>query len=985
MKNMKKKYLPAIGILALAATKASAQLVYEPFDYGSNSLVAGPGVPAGGANQLGNTGAAPTNSGYVNPMSGTQWYSTGLAGTSTPYEISIVSGNLTPGYTNGLVPATGNSVQFRVDSVQTRTDRIAIAPGALTTQGDNVYYSFAFKINDKTNLGVGGAGAFFAGINDAVGTQTSNIGTVGARLQVRINPNDPTSSRFQVGIKANAATNTFGTTYNFDTTQDFATGAGGDTVFVVASFTLGDPSTTGDDVSRVWVNPSATAFGAGTAPATSLFGYAGTDFNPANGIESLILRQGNVLVPKGIQFDELRVDNTWGGVTAPKGSNWTGASTDYNTAGNWDTAAVPTGPDGNGNPQFVNFGATGAGAVNMSAPVTVGTVNVKSATGYSVGGSDITLDGTSGGQGNINVYANITAAGGPPPIDPIVPSSHTIANNIILATDSAANVAGSQTLTLSGTISGSGRKFSKNGAGTAILTGTNSFSGGLFVGNGVLAVNSDNALGASGGGITLAGGSTQTGGSTGIGGTLRLDAAMTVPANRSITLIGPSNVGGTGTVDTGTNNATIAGVISGKALTKEGNGTLTLSGTNTYIGTYVRHGSLAVSSDANLGTPPTTANQNIVFTNGSSIKFLAAFDPDVRRNIQLGSSGGGGFDTNGFDVTVAGRLFSSGRFQKRGAGTLTLTNTQNDYQGVTQILGGTLQVDASNKIGNDSATNSVQLEGGALKTTGSFAGVNRGIILQGTGGTIDTNGNNVTFGGNVSGSGALTKSSAGDLKVNAITNAGNVTINAGRLVVAPRTANVNKPIYVNALTINPSAALDTNDNDLIIANGAFSDIQNMILGGYRAGPDTDATGIISTTSQTVHGGTTILALFDNSLAGFGDWPQGSGRTVSATSLLSKYTYIGDTNMDGQVSAQDYTAVDANIGTSVDVGISWFYGDTNFDGSIDATDYTGIDASLGLGQGNPLAVNGLAAVPEPASLSVLGLGALGLLGRRRRKA
>jgi hypothetical protein len=99
--------------------------------------------------------------------------------------------------------------------------------------------------------------------------------------------------------------------------------------------------------------------------------------------------------------------------------------------------------------------------------------------------------------------------------------------------------------------------------------------------------------------------------------------------------------------------------------------------------------------------------------------------------------------------------------------------------------------------------------------------------------------------------------------------------------------------------------------------------------------------------------------------------------------VGKYTYIGDTDWDGEVTPQDYTAVDANLGaTNVAAGLSWFYGDTDFDGNITPQDYTGIDAGLGLGVGNPLAVAGGAVVPEPAGMAVLiGLGCM--LRRRRR--
>jgi hypothetical protein len=179
-------------------------------------------------------------------------------------------------------------------------------------------------------------------------------------------------------------------------------------------------------------------------------------------------------------------------------------------------------------------------------------------------------------------------------------------------------------------------------------------------------------------------------------------------------------------------------------------------------------------------------------------------------------------------------------------------------------------------------------------------------------------------------------------------------------------------LFSDSISVGSGGQLDLNDNDLVVNNGSFSMLQSLVFAGYSDGPDSTRTGIVSSKGQRA-GGSTILALFDNSLAGFADWPPESGNTISPNAIVGHYTLLGDTNMDGQVTRQDYTAIDSNLGTSVDPRISWFYGDTNFDGEITAQDYTAIDSALGMTLGqlpNAFAAQGsIAKKDRPAQLLI----------------
>lgn len=150
---------------------------------------------------------------------------------------------------------------------------------------------------------------------------------------------------------------------------------------------------------------------------------------------------------------------------------------------------------------------------------------------------------------------------------------------------------------------------------------------------------------------------------------------------------------GDGTVDGINYTATIDSVIRGTGGLNKGDlGTLILTGDNTYSGgTTITSGTLQVAGDTNLGA----ADTGITF-NGGTLKYGDAFD--TARQVTL-ESGGGTFDTNGYDVSLLTEVEGSGQLTKTGKGILTLT-LDNTYTGGTTIEQGVLQLGNGGNIGS---------------------------------------------------------------------------------------------------------------------------------------------------------------------------------------------------------------------------------------------------------------------------------------------
>ena len=85
---------------------------------------------------------------------------------------------------------------------------------------------------------------------------------------------------------------------------------------------------------------------------------------------------------------------------------------------------------------------------------------------------------------------------------------------------------------------------------------------------------------------------------------------------------------------------------------------------------------------------------------GGTLQFLSSF---TTRRAVTQNAGGGNFDTDGNNATLAGFISGSGSLTKVGAGVLTLSDT-NSYSGGTSLDGGTLDLAALDAAGTNPIT-----------------------------------------------------------------------------------------------------------------------------------------------------------------------------------------------------------------------------------------------------------------------------------------
>jgi fibronectin-binding autotransporter adhesin len=340
--------------------------------------------------------------------------------------------------------------------------------------------------------------------------------------------------------------------------------------------------------------------------------------------------------------------------------------------------------------------------------------------------------------------------------------------------------------------------------GTVVLSGNNGYTGGTSLSGGVLQLGSGGAL-PDGGAVTLNAGMLDLNGQSPTIGAL--GSTLTTGA------IGNSGTAAMLTVNTAA-TTTYSGLISDGngtiGLAKQGSGSLTLGGNNSYTGgTTVSGGMLQLNSSTALGSTSggLTVNAGTLDLAGQS-PTVGALQSALTTGV-VASNGAPAVLTvnnaanNSFSgLIVNGASGGSVGLVKMGGGTLTLANSSNGYSGGTSITAGVLAIEKAGNLGAGSLT----LGGGTLQTTADLT-IDAAVSLTNSAAGIDVHnsGNTATLAGLITGSGGLNLVGPGTL---ALTNNSGGNLYGGATNVLSGT-----------LLAEADNALSPNSN-LVIGDGA---------------------------------------------------------------------------------------------------------------------------------------------------------------------
>jgi fibronectin-binding autotransporter adhesin len=428
-----------------------------------------------------------------------------------------------------------------------------------------------------------------------------------------------------------------------------------------------------------------------------------------------------------------------------------------------------------------------------------------------------------------------------------------------------------QSGTVSAVLAGTGT-VTKNTAGTVTLSGSNTFTGSTTISAGILQVNTNNALGTTASGTTVASGAAlklnnvnystaepltlngsgiSNGGALTNSGTSTFAGPIDVATNATINAGGgilnftggiskngtTLTIAGGGTVNITTNG--ITGSSPNSDLIVDGT-TLVLSAANSYNGatTIQNSGTLKLGGNNVLPTAPPSAlsiNTSSTFDLASYSDGVASLTGDSTATIKNSVAGGTSTLTinpaSGVSTTFAGVIAGTNggtqgniALQKNGAGALVLTGA-NTYSGSTTVNGGTLTVAAGSGSALASTSN-VTVNSGGTVLLGASNQINNTATMTLAGGTF-AKGNFSEGAANSAGMGTLGLSASGS-------HIDFGTGTTGVLAFALFVSNGNSLTIDNWTGIAGMAGDNTTDR-LIFASDQTANLGSFLFNGYAAG------------------------------------------------------------------------------------------------------------------------------------------------------
>ncbi|WP_419816090.1 autotransporter-associated beta strand repeat-containing protein [Glacieibacterium sp.] len=477
-----------------------------------------------------------------------------------------------------------------------------------------------------------------------------------------------------------------------------------------------------------------------------------------------------------------------------------------------------------------------------------------------------------------------------------------------------------KTLDLRGVISGSKGMYIAGGPGTLLLSGANDFGGTTYLTSGTLGVGTNTALGSS---------------------LLRVSAATTLKAYAPVTLGNSVRIDNAVlTVDTDAFAVTLNGPVRDVsatqtgALVKTGSGTLTLGVANTYSGgTILKDGTVSVANDNRLGNVAGA----LVF-DGGNLRVTGTSFNSTNRAIQLLGNGAItiGNSLNTFVLTQA--ITGGGGLTKLGNGALAL-NAANLFGGGVILDGGVMIVGSNDALGSGVLT----MTSGTLVTGVSALDLGNDVVLGAA--AFDTDGNQLTLSGDLSGGGVLAKIGAGVLILNGSNSyTGGSTIDEGDVYIGANGA-LGTGTATFAANTNLTATVDaTLDNSLtlsgaiVVDDGGHAFTLNSVIDG--SGPVTKrGSGTVAlnggnsfTGGIDLEGGT-ILVGNDTALgAASGTLTMHAGTTLKANSgiqLANQIDLDGDATIESSGTSLSLNGVVGGTGILTKTGVgSLFLGASN---------------------------------------------------------